>query len=143
MVAKRLAPRALPTNVRAVEAAPAASFQPVKAHTSAGARRPSGRCSHCSGCIRFTVHHEGMQPASPTVSALRPGQEVSGVYACTRKDRLLTRTGSPYLALELRDRTGTVPARAFRDADGLAGGFERGDLVQVTGRVERFRDELV
>ena len=29
----------------------------------------------------------------------------------------MTRTGSPYLALELRDRTGTVPARAFRDAD--------------------------
>lgn len=84
-----------------------------------------------------------MEPAGPTVSALRPGQDVSGVYACTRKDRLITRTGSPYLALELRDRTGTVPARAFRDADSLAGGFERGDLVQVSGRVERFRDELV
>jgi 3'-5' exoribonuclease len=78
-----------------------------------------------------------------SVSALRPGQDVSGVFACTRKDRLITRSGSPYLALELRDRTGTLPARAFRDADALAGGFERGDLVQVTGRVERFRDELV
>jgi 3'-5' exoribonuclease len=78
-----------------------------------------------------------------SISALRPGQEVSGVFACTRKDRLTTRTGSPYLALELRDRSGTVPARAFRDADALAGGFERGDLVRVRGRVERFRDELV
>jgi 3'-5' exoribonuclease len=78
-----------------------------------------------------------------SVSALRPGQEVRAVFACTRKDRLLTRSGSPYLALELRDRTGTLPARAFRDADALAGGFERGDLVRVTGRVERFRDELV
>ncbi len=78
-----------------------------------------------------------------SVSALRPGQDVSGVFACTRKDRLLTRSGSPYLALELRDRTGTLSARAFRDADALAGGFERGDLVRVTGRVERFRDELV
>jgi 3'-5' exoribonuclease len=55
----------------------------------------------------------------------------------------MTRTGSAYLALELRDRTGTVPARAFRDADALAGRFERGDLVTVVGRVERFRDELV
>jgi 3'-5' exoribonuclease len=78
-----------------------------------------------------------------SVSALRPGQEVRAVFACTRKDRLLTRSGSPYLALELRDRTGTLPARAFRDADALAGGFDRGDLVRVTGRVERFRDELV
>jgi 3'-5' exoribonuclease len=79
----------------------------------------------------------------PTVTALRPGADVSAVFACTRKDRLITRTGSPYLALELRDRTGTIAARVFRDADALAGGFERGDLVRVSGRVERFRDELV
>ncbi len=87
-----------------------------------------------------------MGPADTTiaaVSALRPGQDVTGVFACTRKDRLTTRTGAPYLALELRDRSGTIPARAFRDADALAGRFERGDLVRVHGRVERFRDELV
>ena len=65
------------------------------------------------------------------------------VFACIRKDRLTTRTGAPYLVLELRDRTGTISARAFRDADVLAGRFERGDLVRVAGRVERFRDELV
>jgi 3'-5' exoribonuclease len=77
------------------------------------------------------------------ISALRPGQEVDGVFACTRKDRRTTRTGSPYLALELRDRTASMPARAFRDADALAGRFEQGDVVRVGGRVERFRDELV
>jgi 3'-5' exoribonuclease len=77
------------------------------------------------------------------VTALRPGQDVIGVFACTRKDRLVTRSGSPYLALELRDRTGTVPARAFQNADVLAGQFERGDVVRVRAKVERFRDELV
>ena len=87
----------------------------------------------------------GPSPASiaPAVSALRVGQQVDGVFACTRKDRLTTRTGASYLALELRDRTGTIAARAFRDADRLAGLFERGELVRVSGRVERFRDELV
>src|ERR1700744_4786942 len=87
-----------------------------------------------------------MPPGENTViavSGLRPGQEVKGVFACTRKDRLMTRSGSPYLALELRDRTGTVAARAFQNADALAGRFERGDLVRVHGRVQRFRDELV
>jgi 3'-5' exoribonuclease len=79
---------------------------------------------------------------APTISVLRPGQDVDGIFACTRKDRLMTRSGSPYLALELRDRTGALPARAFQGADGLAGRFERGDLVRVRGRVERFRDEL-
>ena len=79
---------------------------------------------------------------APTVASLRAGDEVDGVFACTRKDRLTARSGTPYLALELRDRTGAIPARAFRDADLLAGRFERGDLVRVAGRVERFRDEL-
>ena len=79
---------------------------------------------------------------SVTIAELRAGGEVDGVFACTRKDRLTARNGSPYLAVELRDRTGAIPGRAFRDADFLAGQFERGDLVSVAGRVERFRDEL-
>jgi 3'-5' exoribonuclease len=81
-------------------------------------------------------------PPAPSLASLRAGDEISGVYACTRKDRLTARTGTPYLAVELRDRSGALPARAFRDADLLAGRFERGDLVRVSGRVERFRDEL-
>jgi 3'-5' exoribonuclease len=80
--------------------------------------------------------------SAPTISVLRPGQDVDGVFACTRKDRLKTRTGTPYLALELRDRTGSLSARAVQGADALAGRFERGDLVRVRGRVERFRDAL-
>jgi 3'-5' exoribonuclease len=106
-----------------------------------------------SGCIRFTVHHGTVpsgvsatpspRPDAPaTIATLRPGQDVVGVYACTRKDRLMARSGTPYLALELRDATGSIQARAFRDADVLAGRFERGDLVRVAGRVERFRDAL-
>jgi 3'-5' exoribonuclease len=77
-----------------------------------------------------------------TIAELTAGGEVEGVFACTRKDRLTAKNGSPYLAVELRDRTGAIPGRAFRDADFLAGQFERGDLVTVSGRVERFRDEL-
>ena len=63
-----------------------------------------------------------------TVAGLRAGDAVDAVFACSRKDRLLARSGVPYLALELRDRTGAIAARAFRDADVLAGRFERGDL---------------
>jgi 3'-5' exoribonuclease len=77
-----------------------------------------------------------------TIATLRAGDEVDAVFACARKDRLQARSGLPYLALELRDRSGAIQARAFRDADVLAGRFERGDLVRVRGRVDRFRDEL-
>jgi 3'-5' exoribonuclease len=76
------------------------------------------------------------------IATMRAGDEIRGVFACTRKDRLTARTGTPYLALELRDRTGTITARVFRDADLQAGRFDNGDLVRVAGRVERFRDEL-
>lgn len=82
-------------------------------------------------------------PTDNSISSLRAGDEVRGVFACVRKDRLKARTGTSYLALELRDRTGSVPARVFRNADLLAGRFERGELVSIVGQVERFRDELV
>src|SRR3712207_5609424 len=116
--AKRSAPSEAPTNDSAAEAASPASFQPLKAHTSAGARRPSGRLSHSSGGIRLRVE-DG--PMRSSVATLRPGQEVTGVFACTRKDRLTARTGTPYLAVELRDATGKVAARAVRDAHRLRG----------------------
>jgi 3'-5' exoribonuclease len=76
------------------------------------------------------------------LATLQPGSPIEGIFACTRKDRMTARTGSPYLALELRDRSGTLTARAFRDADFLSGQFDRGDLVWVSGRVERFRGDL-
>jgi 3'-5' exoribonuclease len=77
------------------------------------------------------------------VADLRAGRRLDGAFACARKDRLTARNGSVYLALELRDRTGTLPARIFREVDRLALRFDAGDAVAVAGRVERFRGELV
>jgi 3'-5' exoribonuclease len=81
-------------------------------------------------------------PPPGSIASFHAGQVVDGIFACTRKERLSARSGTPYLALELRDRTGAIAALAFRDADVLAGRFDRGDLVRVRGRVERFREEL-
>jgi len=76
------------------------------------------------------------------VATLRSEEEVDGVFACTRKERSVSRSGAPYLTIGLRDSTGAIVGRAFRDADVLAARFERGELVHVRGRVERFREEL-
>jgi len=85
----------------------------------------------------------GPQPEQlQTVATLRCDDDVDAVFACTRKERQISRSGAPYLTLELRDSTGAILARAFRDADVLAGRFERGELVRVRGRVQRFRDAL-
>ena len=83
------------------------------------------------------------EPASVPVAELRPGRRFEGRYACARKDRLTAKNGSSYLALELRDRTGSVPARVFRDADRIGLRFESGDPIAVRGRASTYRGELV
>ncbi|MBA2240037.1 MAG: HD domain-containing protein [Solirubrobacterales bacterium] len=77
------------------------------------------------------------------VAELRSGQRFEGRFACTRKDRLTARNGSAYLSLELRDRTGSIAARVFRDAERIGLRFEAGDAIAARGRTSRFRGELV
>jgi len=67
---------------------------------------------------------------------------VDGVYAVTRKERLRTRGGAAYLALELTDPSGRIPARIWNDVDLLERRFDAGDAVRVLARVEKFRDRL-
>lgn len=77
----------------------------------------------------------------PRIAELRSGQRFQGRYACLRKDRLTSRNGGAYLSLDLRDRTGTLPARVFKEADRIGLRFEAGDAVAVRGRLERFRGQ--
>src|SRR5512144_1311056 len=67
---------------------------------------------------------------------------VEGVYAVARKQRLRTRSGAPYLALELVDPSGRIEGRVWQDVELLDQRFGEGDAVRVLGRVERFRDRL-
>ncbi len=82
------------------------------------------------------------EPPAAGVASLQPGKPLTGSYAVVRKDRLTSRKGTPYLSIELRDRTGSIPARIFREADQLGARFERGDAIEVRGKVERFRGEM-
>ena len=76
------------------------------------------------------------------IAELAEDRVVEGVYAVAKKQRLRTRNGSPYLALELSDPSGRIEARVWNDVDLLDGRFAEGDAVHVLGRVERFRDRL-
>lgn len=77
------------------------------------------------------------------IAQLRPGQRFEGRYACLAKERLTSRNGSSYLSLRLRDRSGELPARVFREADRIGLRFDAGDAIAVRGRAERYRGELV
>jgi 3'-5' exoribonuclease len=77
------------------------------------------------------------------IADLRAGQRFEGRYACVRKDRLTSRNGGSYLAVELRDRSGILTGRVFREADRIGLRFERGDAVIARGRLERYRGQPV
>src|SRR5256885_636095 len=81
-------------------------------------------------------------PLVTAIAELEENRTIEGVYAVARKERLRTRSGSTYLALELVDASGRVAARVWNDVDLLDGRFEAGDAVRVLGRVERFRTQL-
>jgi 3'-5' exoribonuclease len=76
------------------------------------------------------------------ISQLEENRTVEGVYAVARKERLRTRGGAPYLALELVDASGRIQARIWNDVELLDQRFGEGDAVRVLGRVERYRDTL-
>jgi 3'-5' exoribonuclease len=77
-----------------------------------------------------------------TIAELAEDRVVEGVYAVRTKRKLRTKSGAPYLAIELVDPTGRIEARVWNDVELLDGRFAEGDAVRVLGRVERFRDRL-
>jgi 3'-5' exoribonuclease len=77
-----------------------------------------------------------------TIAELQEDRVVEGVYAVRMKRKLRTKSGAPYLALELVDPTGRVEARVWNDVELLDGRFDEGDAIRVLARVEKFRDRL-
>jgi 3'-5' exoribonuclease len=76
------------------------------------------------------------------IAELGAERVVEGVYAVARKQRLRTRGGAPYLALELVDPSGRIDARVWHDVELLDSRFTEGDAVRVLGRVEKYRNSL-
>jgi len=93
--------------------------------------------------VEAAVAIDQQQRPRPAIAELRVGQRFEGRYACVRKDRLTSRNGGSYLSVELRDRSGALQARVFREADRIGLRFEGGDAVLVRGKLERYRGELV
>lgn len=77
-----------------------------------------------------------------SVCDLRAGEPVDVSLMVTDKRLVPFRDQAKgrYLAVILVDRTGQIEGRAWENADSLAGEFEVGDVVQVTGTVEEYRE---
>ncbi len=76
---------------------------------------------------------------SHQVDRLAPGDTVDQVLLLTDRQVRLNRQGSPYLHLELRDRTGALEGRFWNVGEEMARRFEAGDYVLTRGRVQAFQ----
>lgn len=91
--------------------------------------------------LRPSVFGHRLGPVT-AIAELDADRVVEGTFAVARKQRLRTRGGAPYLALELVDPSGRIDARVWNDVELLDTRFAEGDAVRILGRVERFRDKL-
>ncbi len=76
------------------------------------------------------------------VDQLRDGDPLDEVYLVTDKQLRANRNGNPYLLLELRDRTGGISARLWNAGEQIARGFDPGDFLHATGRVQLHQGSL-
>jgi 3'-5' exoribonuclease len=76
------------------------------------------------------------------VEQLRDGDNLDDIYLVTDKQLRANRNGNLYLLLELRDRTGGMSARLWNSGDHVARGFDPGDFLHATGKVQLFQGSL-
>jgi 3'-5' exoribonuclease len=101
-----------------------------------------------SGPQLFAVPEEGPRPFAfcggpwPLIESLADGDDVTAAYVvheCRRSD---TKSGKPYLRLLLGDRSGTIQAMVWDDAERLEPVCAAESVVGVRARVGSWQDQL-
>ena len=76
------------------------------------------------------------------ISDLKEGDVVSQVFHLASRNRLLTRSGKPYLSLTLGDRTGAISAKVWDNADAIHAALGAAEFVRISGTVEKYMEEV-
>jgi 3'-5' exoribonuclease len=76
------------------------------------------------------------------IADLVEGTEIRGFYLCAEKHLRQTRTGDLYLDLVLRDKTGQISAKLWKNISDFQDKFSSGDAVVVAAQVEAYLDRL-
>lgn len=77
---------------------------------------------------------------SPYVNELEPNQTVQATFLVQRKEVRQKKTGEPYLALLLADRTGDVDTKMWDNAAEVMDTFDRDDFVRVKGLYQIYQN---
>jgi len=78
----------------------------------------------------------------PCVEDIREKQSIEGLYLVRDKNNGITKTGKPYIALNLSDKTGMIKARVWDNADKLDPAFDQGDVVSLKGFAVLYQGEM-
>ncbi len=73
-----------------------------------------------------------------SVTDIKPGQKVKGLFCVASKALRTAKNGSPFLTLTLLDKTGNIEARIWDNAAALNSEFERGDILLVDAEATEF-----
>ncbi len=66
-----------------------------------------------------------------TIEEIRENTSVEGTFLVKDKNNGITRSGKPYIALNLCDKSGAVKGRIWDNAEALGKRFEQGDIVKI------------
>ena len=76
------------------------------------------------------------------IADISPGSRVEGRYLVARKELRQGGRSGQFLDLTLCDSTGRITARVWEHAAAVAEQFSQGDVVQVSGSAETYREEV-
>ena len=103
----------------------------------------SGAVRRLSGALRPDLRSFcGAAFPWPLVAELADGREVTACFLVHDKQRKETKHAKPYLNLVLGDRTGTIEAKVWDDADRLDREFTADEVVGVRARVSTYNERL-
>jgi 3'-5' exoribonuclease len=90
----------------------------------------------------FSLGKREISLAKTYVSDIQPNQQIDDFFLLTGKQLRAARNGIPFLTLKLADKTGEITGRVWDRAEEVASSLPNKGHVQVSGRTEKYRDEL-
>ncbi len=76
------------------------------------------------------------------INELSEGERVVSHFLVKSKHLLSTKSGKPYLSLILQDKTGSISARVWDNANEFYDMFKANDIIKADGTVELYNKEL-
>ncbi len=76
------------------------------------------------------------------VKDIKENDLIEGAFLVKSKVTGQTRQGSPFLTLTLADKTGKVDAKVWENVEGISPLFKEGDIVEITGQVNTYRNQM-